>query len=99
MERKEGTLLSGRINEMLSSLSNIQYLLLFSCLVVSDSFATPFGALPGSSVHEILQARLLEWVTISSFRDLPNLQIKSSSLNRFFTAEPPGKPSIQYYIV
>ena len=66
---------------------------------MSDSSATPSGALPGSSVHGILQATLLEWVTISSFRDLPNLQVKSMSLNRFFTAEPPGKPSIQYYIV
>ena len=27
---------------------------------------------PGSSVHRILQARILEWVGISSSRDLPN---------------------------
>ena len=29
-------------------------------------------SLPGSSVHEISWARILEWVAISSCRDLPN---------------------------
>ena len=28
--------------------------------------------LPGSSVHGIFQARILEWVAIYSSRDLPN---------------------------
>ena len=33
----------------------------------------PMGcSLPGSSVHGILQARILEWVAISSSGDLPN---------------------------
>ena len=31
---------------------------------------------PGSSVHGILQTRMLEWVAVSSPRDLPNLGIK-----------------------
>jgi len=35
---------------------------------------------PGSSVHGILQARILEWVAISSSEDLPNPKIKSMSL-------------------
>ena len=34
-----------------------------SRLVMSDSFATPWSP-PGSSVHEILQAGILEWVAI-----------------------------------
>ena len=34
----------------------------------------------GSSVHGILQARILEWVTISSLRDLPKLGIEPASL-------------------
>ena len=34
---------------------------------------------PGSSVHGIFQARILEWVAISSFRDLPNPGIKPVS--------------------
>ena len=34
---------------------------------------------PGSSVHGILQARMLEWVAISSSRDLPNPGIEPRS--------------------
>ena len=36
--------------------------------------------LPGSSVHGILQARILEWVAVPSSRDLPNLVIEPASL-------------------
>jgi len=35
---------------------------------------------PGSSVHEILQARVLEWVAVSFSRDLPGPGIKPTSL-------------------
>ena len=35
---------------------------------------------PGSSVHGISQARILEWVALPSPRDLPNLVIKPVSL-------------------
>ena len=38
------------------------------------------GSLPGSSVHGILQARILEWVAISSSRDLPDPEIEPKSL-------------------
>ena len=34
---------------------------------------------PGCCVHEILQARILEWVAISFSRDLPNPGIKPKS--------------------
>ena len=53
---------------------------------------------PGSTVHGILQARMLEWVAISSLWDLPNPGIELTSLassalaGGFFTTEPPGKP-------
>ena len=46
---------------------------------------------PGSSVHEILQARVLEWVVISSSGDLPHPRIEPTShtspalAGRFFT--------------
>ena len=49
---------------------------------------------PGSSVHGISQARILEWVAISSPGDLPNPGIKPASpvspalSGRFFTTEP-----------
>ena len=40
-------------------------LLLFSCQVLAHSCEPRDCSLPGSSVHEILQARILEWVAIS----------------------------------
>ena len=51
-------------------------------------------SLPGSSVHGILQARILEWVAISfSGRSSPTgIEPAFPALaGRFFTAEPPGK--------
>jgi len=48
--------------------------------------------MPGSSVHGILQARILEWVACPPPGDLPDLGIKLPSLlslalaGRFFTA-------------
>ena len=38
-------------------------------------------SLPGSSVHETLQARILEWVAMPSPGDLPNPEIKPASLS------------------
>ena len=50
---------------------------------------------PGSSVHGIFQARILQWVAISLSKDLPDPGIEPTSpelAGRFFTTEPPGKP-------
>ena len=55
-------------------------------------------SLPGSSVHGILQARLLEWVSMSFSRgsSQPRDWTQVSCIaGRFFTAEPPGKPGVQ----
>ena len=52
---------------------------------------------PGSSVHGISQARILDGLPLASPGDLPNPGIESASpalADRFFTTEPPGKPSI-----
>ena len=52
-------------------------------------------SLPGSSVHGISQARILEWVAISSSRgsSQPRDRTRVSCLaGRFLTTEPPGKP-------
>ena len=50
---------------------------------------------PGSSVHGILQARMLEWVAIpfsrGSSRPMDQTQV-SCTAGRFFTSEPPGNP-------
>ena len=57
---------------------------------------------PGSSVHGISQARILEWVAISFSegssppRDRPRASCIAS---RFFTAEPSGKPQDKLFIL
>jgi len=54
---------------------------------------------PGSSVQGILQARILEWVSTPSSKDLPHpgielLSFESPALaDRFFTTASPEKPS------
>ena len=50
--------------------------------------------LPSSSVHEISQGRILEWVTISFSGDLPDPGIEPGSPTfqaDALTSEPPGK--------
>ena len=55
--------------------------------------------LPGSSVHGISWARILEWVPFLTPGDLPDPGIKPASptspalAGRFFNTEPPGKPN------
>ena len=76
-----------------------------SCPTLWES---PDCSLPGSSVHGIPQASIVEWVAISSSRDLPNPEIvfpaslslaemlvfpaSLSLAGGFFTTEPPEKP-------
>ena len=51
-------------------------------------------SLPGSSVHRILQARILDWVAIPFCRDLPHPRIepRSAALQTdSLPSEPPGK--------
>ena len=62
-------------------------------------------SLPGSSVHEILQASILEWVAISSSRGSPqsrdhtHMSCISCVAGGFFTTAPPGKPQTLIYMV
>ena len=79
-----------------SSLSHSRRII--CCCLVAKSYPTlcdPMDCnLPGSSVHWILQARILEWVAISSSRgsSQPKDQTLVSCIaGRFFTTEPPGK--------
>ena len=71
--------------------------LLNCCLTLCDPLdCSP----PGSSVHGVLQARILGWFTIpfsrgsSQPRDLTHI---SCTAGRFFTTEPPGKPLMNLY--
>ena len=63
-----------------------------SCLTLCDPMD---GSPPGSSVHGILQVRILDWVAGPPPGDLPNSGIKprSSALKAdSLPSEPPGKP-------
>ena len=57
---------------------------------------------PGSSVHGILQVRILEWVVMSSSRgssrprDQTQVSCGSWTAGGFLTAEPQGKPHPKY---
>ena len=70
-----------------------------ACSVVSNSFDPRDYSLPGFSVHGIFQARIVEWVAISSSREevLPDPGIKPMSpmflADRFFNLELCGKPT------
>ena len=58
-------------------------------------FATPMDCSPpGSSVHGISQARILEWVSFPPPGDLPDPGIEPHLLiaDGFFTTETLGKP-------
>ena len=49
-------------------------------------------------MHGILQARVLEWVAISSPRGFPNPGTEATSpalAGGFSTTEPPGKPEVR----
>ena len=63
--------------------------------VVSDSLQPQDCSLPDSSIHGIFQARVLEWVAISSSRGssqssdwIQSLTLQADALS----SEPPGKP-------
>ena len=71
----------------------------FDCclsLICVQLFATLMDA-PGSSVHGIFQARILEWVAISFSRGSSQPRDQAHIIciaGRFFTAKPPGKPTV-----
>ena len=63
------------------------------CLVLCNPVDS---SLPGSSVHGISQTRMLQWVAISfsSGSSQSRDQTRVSCVaGRFFTTEPPGKPT------
>ena len=68
------------------------------CVLVAQSCLTLFDSMdcspPGSSVHGILQASILEWVTIPSPGDLPDPEIERGSpalQEDSLPSEPPRK--------
>ena len=75
------------------------------CVCVRSLSHVRLSATPWTVAHQapmsmgILQAGILDWVALSSSRDLPNPGIKPESpvspalAGRFFTTEPPEKPT------
>ena len=64
-----------------------------TCLVVSNSLQSMGYSLPVSSIHEILQGRMLEWVAISFSSQ--GIEFGSATLQAdYLQSEPPGKPII-----
>ena len=69
----------------------VHVLVIQSCLTLCN---TMDYSSPGSSVHGILQARILEWVAMpfSTGTSLRRDQTRVSCISgRFFTSEPPGR--------
>ena len=70
----------------------------FFVVLVAKLYSTVYNPMdyspPGSSVHGIFQARILEWVTISFSRgsSRPRDRFSVSCTGRFFTTEFLGKP-------
>ena len=64
-----------------------------ACSVASDSCDHMDCSLPGSSVHGIFQARILEWVAFPPPGDFPDPGIRPASpaLAGGFLIEPRGK--------
>ena len=69
------------------------FAVMLSCVQL---FCDPLDySMPGSPVHGIFQARILEWVAISFSRESspPRDQTCASCIaGGFYTSEPPGKP-------
>ena len=75
--------------------------LLFSCQVVSNSVTPMACSPPGSSVHGIFHARILEWVVISFSRGSSRPRIKPASPVRQADSlfASPGKPLWIDYLI
>ena len=72
------------------------------CAQSGPAFCNPMDySPPGSSVHGIFQATILEWVAISHFKGSANPGIKPVSptlAGGSFPTEPPGKPLMEYEV-
>ena len=85
----------GRIGREVGGICAVLCLVAQSCLTLCNPVDySP----PGSSVHGILQTRVLQWVSMLSSRgifwpkDPTHVSCVSCIVGRFFTTEPPGKP-------
>ena len=88
------------INSIMSIITlNVHALICVCVLSCVLFFFNPMDCSPpGTSVHGIFQAKILEWIAFLSPGDLSDPGIKTASLvftalaGDFFTTVPPGKP-------
>ena len=73
--------------DMLSRFSRVQLLDAMDC------------SLPGSSVHGVLQARILEWVAIPFFFPALGSNLRLLHCKQFFTTESTGKALYIYICI
>ena len=85
-------------NESSIWLKYVKVLVAQSCQTLCDPID---WSSPGSSVHDIIQARILKWVAISFSRGTshPRDQTHASCITgRSLPSEPPGKPTMDLSI-
>ena len=82
------------------------YIHCYCCAQSNLTLCDPMNcSLPSSSVHEISQAGILQWVAISYSRvssqprDRTHVSCVSAWAGRFFTTAPSGKPYTCIYII
>ena len=72
------------------------YCVRVNCPAISDFACDPMDCSPpGSSVHGVLQARILEWDLPDSGIDPRSPALQADSL----PSEPPGKSILMYYFL
>ena len=80
------------LNDFLAWAPKVKVKVTQLCLTLCDRMDC---SLPGSSVHGILQARILEWLPLPSPEDLPDPGIEPRSLSLqadSLLSKPPEKP-------
>ena len=90
--KKKAKKIKARMNFRYHEKKKVKLLVCWSCLTPCDPVDC---SSPDSSVHGILQARILELVATSPLEDLPNLGIKPGCPAwqvDSLLARPPGKP-------
>ena len=84
-------MLNNFLNNHAGTIMNVKVLVTQPCPTLCDPMD---HSPPGFSVHGILQARILEWVTIPFLEDLscPGIEPRSPTLQAdSLPSEPPGK--------
>ena len=88
-----------------SSHMQVKSTCMLSHFIVSSSLRPMDCSSPGSSVHGILQARILEWIAMLSSRESSQprdwtwVSCVSCIAGGFLTTKPPGKPNMGLLLV